>query len=83
MVKNCANPACSVPLRYLRDGRLFQFEVKTRVEPRKLSRQVSHFWLCGRCASTLTLTFDPNNGVQLVPLVPMHGIAGAQIAARQ
>src|SRR5205823_8587631 len=28
MVPQCANPACRAPLRYLRDGRLFQFEVR-------------------------------------------------------
>jgi hypothetical protein len=82
MVTNCANPACSVPLRYLRDGRLFQFEVRSRLQPRKLSRQVAHFWLCGRCSSTFTLTFDPTTGVQLVPLVPLHSAASSRIPAR-
>jgi hypothetical protein len=80
MVTNCANPSCSVPLRYLRDGRLFQFEVRSRTKFRKLFRQVAHFWLCGRCSSTLTLIFDPAMGVQLTPLLPAPRVESAQIA---
>jgi hypothetical protein len=81
MVSNCANPACGTPLRYLRDGRLFQFEVKAVAVPgakqdegiqakRKLSRQVWHYWLCGHCAAKITLEFDGTQGLKLVPLVP-------------
>src|SRR2546430_17422626 len=77
MISRCANPACSVPLRYLRDGRLFQFEVRSRSlagfeqqPPRhgKASRQIAHFWLCGHCAETLI--FDQLKGVTVVPLLP-------------
>jgi len=79
MVSNCANPACSVPLKYLRDGRLFQFEVRalslavsadTDQVPgkRKGCREISHFWLCGQCASSFTLIFDQVRGVTVVPL---------------
>jgi hypothetical protein len=77
MVSRCANPACSIPLRYLRDGRLFQFEVRSRTlagfeqqatRQGKASRQIAHFWLCGHCAETLTLTFDEFKGVTVVPL---------------
>lgn len=80
MVSRCANPACSVPLRYLRDGRLFQFEVRSRTlaslekqAPRQgnASRQIAHFWLCGHCAETLILTFDELKGVTVVPLKTM------------
>jgi hypothetical protein len=81
MVSNCANPACATPLRYLREGRLFQFEVKASAVPgankqeatqpkRKVSRQVWHYWLCGRCAASVTLEFDGKQGLRLVPLVP-------------
>ena len=82
MVSHCANPECSAPLRYLRDGRLFQFEVRAlHAVPlsstpgasarRKPPRQVSHFWLCGQCASNLTLMFDQQRGVVLMPLHPV------------
>jgi len=79
MIRNCANPSCGVPLRYLRNGRLFQFEVRDLNHPEngkpsarakaRLSRQVAHFWLCGDCCTRMTLSFDPIRGVQVVPLV--------------
>jgi len=79
MLSCCANPACSAPLRYLQEGRLFQFEVRStslsdleRPGPAarrsQASHQVSHFWLCGRCCTNLTLTFDQVRGVMVVPL---------------
>lgn len=73
MVSNCANPACAVPLRYLRDGRLYQFEVRPKSADHqpfpssKGPRKVSHFWLCGECASKLTLVFDQLRAVVLKP----------------
>jgi hypothetical protein len=73
MVSHCANPACGAPLRYLRDGRLFQFEVRPRdargasTEPLKPPRTVSHFWLCGQCSSKLTLVFDQLQAIVLKP----------------
>lgn len=73
MVSHCANPACGTPLRYLRDGRLFQFEVRPQpaTAPPSSSpkgpRTVTHFWLCGRCASKLTLVFDQLQAVVLKP----------------
>jgi len=73
MVSNCANPSCAVPLRYLRDGRLFQFEVRQQRHPdqpensSKSPRRISHFWLCGECSSKLTLVFDQLQAVVLKP----------------
>src|SRR5438128_11797910 len=78
-ISHCANPGCAAPLRYLRDGRLFQFEVRSFSVPdfsqpgepkSKKSRQVTHFWLCGECSSNLTLTFEQAKGVRLIPLPP-------------
>lgn len=73
MVSNCANPACAAPLRYLRDGRLFQFEVRPQKDvaasTARPSRSISHFWLCGECASKLTLVFDQLKAVVLKPTV--------------
>ena len=78
VTSHCANPNCAIPLRLLRDGRLFQFEVRqelptgggprdTFLTPGRQPRNVSHFWLCGRCASTLTLVFDLLKGVIVKP----------------
>jgi len=81
MVTKCANPTCCIPLRYLRDGRLFQFEVRSRGEFRRVSRQVAHFWLCGKCSSSLTLIFEASTGIRVVPLVPLHAIEPSGIPA--
>ena len=73
MVSQCANPDCATPLRYLRDGRLFQFEVRPQStkEPssgfEKARRTITHFWLCGQCSSKLTLVFDQLQAVVLKP----------------
>lgn len=75
MTSHCANPACAVPLRYLRDGRIFQFEVRRGLsqtpddKPITIGdrvRNISHFWLCGHCSSTLTLAFDVTRGAVVV-----------------
>lgn len=72
MTSHCANPDCAVPLRLLRDGRLYQFEVRPqaqreRVASAKPSRNLSHFWLCGECSSKLTLVFDQLKAVVVKP----------------
>ena len=85
MVSNCANPACATPLRYFRDGRLYQFEVKSLEKqganpapaedpatPKRKSRHIWHYWLCGRCSPKLTLTFDQLQGLKLIPLRPTY-----------
>ncbi len=68
MLTKCVNPACPKPLRYLRDGRIFHVE---RAGPLpdggKQSHNVEHFWLCGDCCQTMTVLFDPESGVQVVP----------------
>ena len=72
MTSHCANPDCAVPLRFLSDGRLYQFAVRPQ-EPQEPiasstpSRSVSHFWLCGECSSKLTLVFDQLKAVVVKP----------------
>ena len=67
MLAKCANPACSAPFLYLRDGKLYQLEVDSNFPPRESSqdgaepkpaRRLEFFWLCGRCAPQMTLIFD-------------------------
>jgi hypothetical protein len=58
----------------LRDGRLYQFEVRPQApnEPiaaAKPSSSLSHFWLCGECSSKLTLVFDQLKAVVVKPNV--------------
>ena len=69
MISKCANPECAVPLRYLRHGRIFRFDIPSlsfemsgNLGRAKIIRKVSHFWLCGHCCQTMTLIFDPVYG---------------------
>jgi len=74
MLHKCANPACTVPFRSLREGKLFLAETF----PAELSgsfdghrrnlRRREHFWLCDACATHFTLRFDSTQGMLTVPL---------------
>jgi hypothetical protein len=73
MLSKCANPACSQPFRYLRDGKLFEIESRTGVDnsavgERKPSRRVEFFWLCGQCSTELTVINDKVHGVITIPI---------------
>ncbi len=74
MVSKCANPACSAPFHYLREGKVFRLEIEERSDPRSqllpTKRAVGHveyFWLCGSCALILTLRVNDGK-VITVPL---------------
>jgi hypothetical protein len=74
MLHKCANPACSVPFRSLREGKLFLAETcpsdlnaSFDGNQRKLRRR-EHFWLCGSCAAYFTLRLDAALGMLTVPL---------------
>jgi len=73
MLSKCANPVCTTPLHYLRDGKVFQVETSRPVpiDHRKPLRRVEHFWLCGPCSLTQTLTYDQEYGVRIQPKQPM------------
>jgi len=74
MLSKCANPSCSTPLVYLREGKIFMMEHNYRaqlrsegpvlVKPQSANR-VEHFWLCGPCSSRMTLIYDSEQGVQV------------------
>jgi hypothetical protein len=67
MVSNCANPKCAKPLHYLRDGRIFVFDVQDSIATStgKRTRRVEHFWLCGACSQTMAM-HQSTDGVHLV-----------------
>jgi hypothetical protein len=81
MLSKCANPACSTPFRYLRDGKIFEID-STRsgkaVEEKKSARHVEFFWLCGECSLQLTIVDDHQKGVITAPLPQ-----GAQFLVRR
>ena len=57
MMDRCANPACAKPLVYLREGRVFAFDVAVQSDGTgfKKTRHLEHFWLCGACARSMIL----------------------------
>ena len=78
MLYKCANEACSVPFRRLREGKLFQVETEYFGQSDRAAgqggrrmrpwRRIEHYWLCDACAAFVTLTFDRERGVVTVPL---------------
>lgn len=77
MLSKCANPECVAPFHYLREGKLYQIELldgtpvprgPQLVSSNKQTRRLEHFWLCGRCASVMTLAFEPSQGLVVIPL---------------
>jgi len=78
MIAYCVNPNCGAQLHSFVEGRLFQFEVVSisvsatdeasapfDEEPKT---QTAQFWLCGRCAASMSLVLEPMNGLRIVPL---------------
>jgi hypothetical protein len=78
MLAYCVNEGCGRPLHSFSEGRLFQFEVVSisvaasdeKSEPfdERPQRQTLHLWLCGRCASTMTVVLEPAQGVKVISL---------------
>jgi|SRR6185437_1979441 hypothetical protein len=78
----CANPTCTANFEWLAGGRLFRFNGSSRpIEPSggkaelsansAQSQLVKHFWLCEKCSSLYTLTYDPEQGVSIRALWPL------------
>jgi hypothetical protein len=74
VLRKCANPACLVPFRNLNQGKLFLVETEgssgleeRAVRRRGQSRRVEYYWLCDQCAFALTLSYQKERGVVVVP----------------
>ena len=84
MVNNCANPKCNKPLHYLRDGRVFVFEVASaRVGPdgNRLPH-IEHYWLCGDCAPSMVVESTGDAGIVVrTKAAPSRSRAGAMLAS--
>ncbi|MCU1286020.1 MAG: hypothetical protein JWO13_2370 [Acidobacteriales bacterium] len=79
MLSKCANPDCHEALHYLRAGKVFkvEFDGPVLVTGKKPIRKVEHFWLCGPCSETQTLTYDQIHGVRVLQKPPMVRRAAA------
>jgi hypothetical protein len=84
MVSKCANPSCSKPFRYLHEGKLFRVEkpynhlpddggpMTADLTSAKPVRSVEFFWLCEKCAAVMTLSFQQEAGIRMVPRRPLR-----------
>lgn len=76
MISKCANPACSAHFLYLHEGRVFRVlreardmrEAQMGVDPNlKKHPQVEFYWLCDRCAVTMTVRVRKDASVIVEP----------------
>lgn len=67
MVSHCANPKCAKPLHYLREGRIFVFDMPTGNADAKGKRvrHMEHYWLCGSCSQSLVME-QSQEGIRVV-----------------
>jgi hypothetical protein len=82
MLSKCANPDCSTPFLHLRDGKLFHWDAQATVHhvfpsaadpsTRKPDRKAEYFWLCGKCALSMTVVFKEGIGITIRPLGRAH-----------
>jgi hypothetical protein len=71
VLHKCVNPACRAQFLYLRQGRLFEVEIRYLASPwgdgqDKLGNGKAHVercWLCDQCAACIALRFDPRRGL--------------------
>jgi hypothetical protein len=67
MVNRCANPKCGKPLHYLREGRIFIFDMPDPNAPEGTrNNRREHFWLCGPCSQTLLLE-QTSETIRVIP----------------
>jgi hypothetical protein len=67
MVNHCANPQCCKPLHYLREGRVYVFDVTRPVAGNgaRTARRMEHFWLCGPCSEAYFLEQGEDRTVRI------------------
>ena len=73
MVNHCANPQCGKPLHYLREGRVYVFDVtRFAASAADRTRRMEHFWLCGVCSDMYLLEQTPKEGVRISTRQPRN-----------
>ncbi len=84
MVNHCANPQCCKPLHYLREGRVYVFDVTLPVSANseRTARRMEHFWLCGVCSEAYSLEQVEDRTVRLSPRVQRPVASGSVVRYR-
>lgn len=85
MLSKCANPQCSSPFQYLHDGKVFEVQTggasgtSEPIDPsaKKVPVRVEHFWLCGKCALTMTLAVNRAREVSIMPKAAVRSAAAS------
>ena len=82
MLHKCANPGCPSLFRSLSLGKLFLLDSDSSaagvsgaapaLRRKRSTRQMERYWLCDRCCSLFTLTFERGRGMTTVPLPARH-----------
>ncbi|MDR3763212.1 MAG: hypothetical protein P4M01_03870 [Acidobacteriota bacterium] len=68
MLAKCFNPQCSAQFHYLGKGRLFRIEFgRDDARYSRKEKPFEYFWLCGECASTMTVAQDCDGHVHVAP----------------
>ncbi len=67
MLNKCANPECPSDFHYFRGGQLFHVERTLVADASRRAHNVEHFWLCPNCAERMTLLYDRERGLRVVP----------------
>jgi len=79
MVSKCLNSYCSTIFKYFGRGRLFRIDFtevgrRSAVANKKIiasirskANPIEHFWLCEKCATTMTIELSDTGEVRLVP----------------
>jgi hypothetical protein len=82
MITKCANPSCPSIFQHLRGGALFlvgppplTHEDNTNFQ--ESCRQSEYFWLCERCALTMTIVSDRTDDprMKVVPSIRLERVA--------
>ena len=78
MVNRCANSKCHKPLHYLREGRIFVFDLPDPnvPVPGGRARRLQHFWLCGPCSETMVM--EQTNDMQIRVAVKARELEAGQ-----
>lgn len=78
MLSKCLNPDCSANFQYFGQGRLFRIDFAEACRKHALAGKeiiasvrckvhpTEHFWLCERCAATMTVELSSSGEVHLL-----------------
>ncbi|MBZ5629005.1 MAG: hypothetical protein LAO06_09075 [Acidobacteriia bacterium] len=73
MLAKCANPSCNAKFKYLREGRLFEFNIvdgaRYTTIPSSAGTGRERFWLCEQCSRVLTLQCTTDGDIVRVPRI--------------